>query len=246
MKPYKLLRVSDEGESWILTYNDYLVVVKDGKAVWKVDLWEIFSKDIGVSAVAISRDEKYIATVFNDKWIYFARKENNNLVPLWKFKLIDWVSDTHEPIAISSDNRYICIVGYDWITLLDAQGKLIWENDYRLRTFGSPPYLIDSKLIGIAKSIDNVVLIVNLEGQVIRKISIPMVSPDPIIMDNLIIAVTRINGSEVLRIYNWEGKPIYIFKPKRDDIIAIASSLDGKYIAVSDNALRVYLLERED
>ena len=66
-------------------------------------------------------------------------------------------------------------------------------------------------------------------------------------MNNFIIGVALINGTqEVLRVYDWEGKPIYVFKPKGDDIIAIASSLDGKYIAVSDNALRVYLLERED
>jgi len=65
-------------------------------------------------------------------------------------------------------------------------------------------------------------------------------------VNNFIIGTAYINGTDVLRVYDWEGKPIYVFKPKGDDIFAIASSLDGKYIAVSDNALRVYLLERED
>jgi hypothetical protein len=249
MAPYRLLRISDEGESWILTYEDNLVVVKDGKAVWRIDLREIFS-NYRVSAAVISRDEKYIATVFGD-WIYFARRENNNLVLLWKFKLIEGTLGYpyNERIDISADNRYLCIVGYDWITLLDAQGKLIWENDYGLGTHGSPPYLINSKLIGIANTYDNVVLIVDLEGQLIRKIRLEdeyVMFPDPIVVNNLIIGVARINGTEVLRVYDWEGKPIYTFKPKGDNIFAIACSLDGKYIAISDNALRVYLLERED
>jgi hypothetical protein len=244
MRPKKLLRISDEGESWTLTDDDDLIVVKDGKVVWKVNLRKIFSNYLRHSAIVISRDEKYIATVFGD-WIYFARRENNSLVLLWKFKLIEG-TPYDERIDISGDNRYICIVGYKWITLLDAQGKLIWENRLNL---SSSPYLINNcKQIGIVNTRDGVVLILNLEGKVIRKISTPRIEPwpKPIIMDNLIIAITQVNRSDILHIYNWEGKPIFIFKPKGDNIIAIASSLDGKYIAVSDNALRVYLLERED
>jgi hypothetical protein len=246
----KLLSISDEGENWILGSqfqkgSTELAIVKNGKAIWVADLWEILTFPAHVPSIAISQDGEYVVAL-DGGWIHFSRKENNDLVVLWKFKPIE-----ENRIAISGDNRYICISGDKWVALLDNQGKLIWEKDIIL--YGpnwSPPYFIsNSNLIGISSSTNDLVLIVDLEGQLVRKIRLEdeyVMFPDPIVVNNLIIGVARINGTDVLRVYDWEGKPIYTFKPKGDDIFAIACSLDGKYIAISDNALRVYLLEREN
>jgi len=165
-----LLSISDEGESWILEVSvlyevNKLAIVKDGKAVWVVDLRKIL-RDY-VSSIAISQDGKYLA--FSGDWIYFSRRENNSLVILWRFKPIE----TSPQIAISGDNRYICVSGRRWAALLDNQGKLIWEKDIAAQ-YGlgwSPPYFIsNSNLIGISSSGGPLVLIFDLEGQLIRKI----------------------------------------------------------------------------
>jgi DNA-binding beta-propeller fold protein YncE len=244
----KLVSISDEGENWILGSrfqkgSTELAIVKNGKAIWVVDLWKILTFPAHVSSIAISQDGEYVVAL-DGGWIHFSRRENNSLVILWKFKPIE----TPLKIAISGDNKYICISGIKWVALLDKQGKLIWEKDFSL--YGaqwSPPYFIsNSNLIGISSGTNDLVLIIDLEGQLIRKIRLKDDVKFPVVVNNLIIGVTRINRTEVLRVYGWEGKPIYTFKPKGNNIFAIASSLDGKYIAVSDNALRVYLLERED
>jgi hypothetical protein len=248
----KLISISDEGESWILRSqfqkgSTELAIVKNGKAIWVVDLWKILTFPAHVSSIAISQDGEYVVAL-DGGWIHFSRRENNSLVILWKFKPIE----TPLKIAISGDNRYICISGIKWVALLDKQGKLIWEKDFSLYgAHWSPPYFIsNSNLIGISSGTNDLVLIIDLEGHLIRKIRLKDDVSSRIVVNNvvnnLIIGVTRINRTEVLRVYDWEGKPIYTFKPKGDNIVAIASSLDGKYIAVSDNALRVYLLERED
>jgi hypothetical protein len=254
--PTYLLSISDEGESWILGTSRYqvnkLAIVKDGKVVWVMDLLKIL-RDY-VSSIAISRDGKYLA-LSGDQWIYFSRRENNSLVILWKFKPIE----TSSQIAISDDNRYICVSGPSWTALLDTQeGKLVWEKnivtiarqhglDWSLG-WSLPYFITNSNLIAISSKSGPFVLIFDLEGQLIRKIrreDVNVASPDAIVVNNFIIGVAEIR-TKVLRVDDWEGKPIYVFKPKGDYIFAIASSLDGKYIAVSDNALRVYLLERED
>jgi hypothetical protein len=244
----KLVSISDEGENWILDSefqkgSKELAIVKNGKAIWVVDLWKILTFPAHVSSIAISQDGEYVVAL-DGGWIHFSRRENNSLIILWKFKPIE----TLPKIAISGDNRYICISGIKWVALLDKQGKLIWEKDFSLYgAHWSPPYFIsNSNLIGISSGTNDLVLIIDLEGHLIRKIRLKDDVSSRIVVNNLIIGVTRINGTKVLRVYDWEGKPIYTFKPKGDNIVAISSSLDGKYIAVSDNALRVYLLERED
>jgi hypothetical protein len=244
----KLVSISDEGENWILDSefqkgSKELAIVKNGKAIWVVDLWKILTFPAHVSSIAISQDGEYVVAL-DGGWIHFSRRENNSLIILWKFKPIERLPK----IAISGDNRYICISGIKWVALLDKQGKLIWEKDFSLYgAHWSPPYFIsNSNLIGISSGTNDLVLIIDLEGHLIRKIRLKDDVSSRIVVNNLIIGVTRINGTKVLRVYDWEGKPIYTFKPKGDNIVAISSSLDGKYIAVSDNALRVYLLERED
>jgi hypothetical protein len=169
----KLLSISDEGESWILEVSGLLyeevhklAIVKDGKAVWVVDLPKIL-RDDDISSIAISQDGNYVA--LSGDWIHFSRRENNSLVVLWKFKPIE----KSPKIAISGDNRYICFIGLRWAGLLDNQGKLIWEKDLAAQ-YGlgwSPPYFItNSNLIGISSSGGRLVLIFDLEGQLIRKI----------------------------------------------------------------------------
>ena len=174
-----LLSISDDGESWIVETSSpffypviyyRVVIVKDGKAVWVVDLRKIL-RDDDISSIAISQDGNYVA--LSCEWIHFSRRENNSLVVLWKFKPIE----KSPKIAISGDNRYICFIGLRWAGLLDNQGKLIWEKDLAAQ-YGlgwSPPYFItNSNLIGISSSGGPLVLIFDLEGQLIKKSVVKM------------------------------------------------------------------------
>jgi len=212
-----------------------------------VDLWVILTFPAHVPSeenIVISQDGRYVVVRDGD-WVHFCRKENNILLILWKFKPID-----EHRVAISNDNKYVCASGDKWIALLDTHGNLIWEKD--IIPYGccwSPPYFIsNASLIGVTSGSDKLVLIVDFEGRLIKEIHLreKYVKIDPIVVNNFIIAIAEIDKADVLRVYDWDGKAIYTFKTKGDKILAIACSLDGKYIAVSDNALRVYLIERED